>query len=135
MEKIETFRNSSFSLFIENNLEDKIKDHGECLVLSKKKTEARVSQLEKRTLLLKSLKCSRQASAICVLDATQRKVRHKRTKFPCIPHKSKLRHRREADGINPGVSTTLLQNHDWEGTFAKRGISKDTIQSLVSFFI
>ena len=133
MENIETFKSLGVGLFVENDFEDKIKDRGECLVLSKKKREERLSQLEERSLFLKSLKCSRQASAIFVLDATQRKVRYKRTKFPCIPHKSKLRQRREANGINPGVSTTLLQNQDWEGTFARRGISKDTIQSLVSF--
>ena len=115
MENIETFKSLGVGLFVENDFEDKIKDRGECLVLSKKKREERLSQLEERSLFLKSLKCSRQASAIFVLDATQRKVRYKRTKFPCIPHKSKLRQRREADGIYHDESTTSLQNEDWEG--------------------
>ena len=133
LENIEIVKNLSVGLNVENNLDHKLKDHGECLVLSMKKKTSRVSQPEERTLFLKSLKCSRQASAICVLDTTQRKAMYKRTKFPCIPHKSKLRPRRESDGINPGVSTTLLQNHDWKGTFARQGISKNTL--LIPYII
>ena len=108
LENIEIFRNVRGDLHVENDLEQEITKNGQCLVIIMKKREA-------TTLFLKSLKCERQASAICVLDTIQRKARYKRTKFPCISHESKLRQRREADGIYHDTSTTSLQNEDWEG--------------------